>query len=196
MNRFFAASWKHSQTRSLDVVEAIHHNYQQKFDLLSRTLAFRFMGNLTKVRAELPLLFTSTYPLVLSHDDLCEMNIFVDPNTGHLTGIIDWAEARILPFGIALWGFENILGYMDSQGWHYYSNHHKLENLFWQTFEEIVGGVSEADRQAIRVARMAGFFLRYGFVWEDGVREIPVKEPDSDLRYLDAFCTIGDRTVT
>jgi len=124
------------------------------------------------------------------------MNIFVDPNTGHITGIIDWAEARILPFGISLWGFENILGYMDSQGWHYYKNHHKLENFFWQTFEETVGGVSEADRHAIRVARMAGFFLRYGFVWEDGGREIPAKEPDSALRYLDAFCATGDRLST
>jgi hypothetical protein len=196
MNRFFAASWKHRQTKPLDVVEAIHQDYQQKLDLLSRALPFRFTENLRKVRAELPLLFTSTYPLVLSHDDLCEMNIFVDPNTGHITGIIDWAEARILPFGISLWGFENMLGYMDSQGWHYYNNHHKLENLFWQTFEETVGGVSEAHRQAIRVARMAGFFLRYGFVWEDGVREIPAKEPDSALRYLDAFCTTDDRTAT
>ncbi len=168
MNRFFAASWKHSQKKPLDFSKAIHHEYEQKFDLLSQALPFRFMGNLRKVRAGLPLLFTSTYHLILSHDDLCEMNIFVDPNTGHMTGIIDWAEARILPFGISLWGFENILGYMDSQGWHYYNDHHKLENLFWQTFGEIVGGVSEADRQAIRVARMAGLFLRYGFVCEDG----------------------------
>jgi hypothetical protein len=74
------------------------------------------------------------------------MNIFVDPNTRHMTGIINWAKARILLFGISLWGFENILGYIDSQGWHYYNNHHKLESLFWQTFEETVGGVSEADR--------------------------------------------------
>ena len=204
MNRFFAASWKHSQKKPLNVVEAIHHDYQQKFDILSRALPFRFADrpwlwhvlHTRNVRAELSLIFKSTYPLVLSHDDLCEMNIFVNPNTGHITGIIDWSEARILPFGISLWGFENILGYMDSQGWHYYNNHRKLENLFWQTFEEIVGGVSEADRQVIRVARMAGFFLRYGFVWEDGVREIPAKEPDSVLRYLDAFCATVDRTAT
>ncbi|KAH8725952.1 hypothetical protein GQ44DRAFT_795184 [Phaeosphaeriaceae sp. PMI808] len=121
--------------------------YIQARYLLSRALPFRFTENLRKIRAELPLLFTSTYPLVLSHDDLCEMNIFVDPNTGHITGIIDWAEARILTFGISLWG-------------------------------------------------MTGFFLRYGFVWEDGVREIPAKELDSALRYLDAFCTTDDRTAT
>ncbi|KAH0845404.1 hypothetical protein FOPE_12545 [Fonsecaea pedrosoi] len=178
-----------------NVIEAINHDYEQKFDLLSQALPSRFTENLRRVRAELSLLFTSTHPLVLSHDELCEMNIFVDPNTGHVTGIIDWAETSILPFGISLWAFENILGYMDSRGWHYYNNRDKLEDLFWQTFEEAVGGISETDRQAIRVARMAGFFLRYGFVWEDGVREIPAKESDSDLRYLDAFCTTGDNPL-
>jgi Phosphotransferase enzyme family len=192
LSRFFAESWKHTQNKPLDIVEAILHNYQQKLDLLSRALPLRFRESLRKVSAQLPLLFTSTYPLVLSHDDLCEMNILVDPNTGHITGIIDWADASILPFGICLWGFENVLGYMDSQGWHYYENHQTLEDLFWKTFEEAVGGVSKAEKRAIRVARVAGFFFRYGFSWEDGVREIPVKEPDSALRYLDAFCTTVD----
>ncbi|PVH69949.1 hypothetical protein DL98DRAFT_149787 [Cadophora sp. DSE1049] len=107
--RFFAASWKHRQIKPLDVVEAIHQDYEQKLDLLSPALPFRFIENLRKVRAELPLLFISTYPLALSHDDLCEMKIFVDPNTGHITGIIDWAEARILPFGISLWGSRTCL---------------------------------------------------------------------------------------
>ncbi len=73
----------------LDVVEAIYQDYQQKLDFLSRALPFRFTENLRKLRAELPLLFTSTYPLVLRHNDLCEMNIFMDPNTGHITGVID-----------------------------------------------------------------------------------------------------------
>lgn len=123
------------------------------------------------------------------------MNIFVNPNTGYITGIIDWAEARILPFGISLWGFENILGYMDSQGWHYYNNHHKFENLFWKTFEETIRGVSETNRQAIRITRLANFFLRYGFVWEGGVREIPAKEPDTNLSYLDAFFTTDTATA-
>jgi hypothetical protein len=75
------------------------------------------------------------------------MNILVDPNTGHITGVVDWAEAGILPFGISLWGFENALGYMDSQGRHYYSYHCALMDLFWQTFERAVGGVSNADKQ-------------------------------------------------
>jgi hypothetical protein len=185
--RFFAASWKHRQIKPLDVAETIHKDCEQKLELLSRVLPVRYTESLSKARTELPLLFTSAYPLVLSHDDLCEMNILVDLNSGHITGIIDWAEARILPFGFSLWGFENVLGFMDSQGWHYYNNHRELEKCFWQAFEQSVGGVSEADRQAIRVARMVGFFLRYGFVWEDGVRQIPAKESDSSLKYLDAL---------
>jgi Phosphotransferase enzyme family len=180
--------------KTSDVVETIRRDCEAKLDLLSRDLPARYMRSLSKARTELPLLFTSTYPWILCHDDLCEMNILVDLTSGHITGIIDWAEARILPFGFSLWGFENVLGFMDSQGWHYYNNHHELEKLFWQAFEQSVGGVSEADRQAIRVARMAGFFLRYGFVWEDGVRQIPVKESDASLRYLDAFCLADDDT--
>jgi hypothetical protein len=42
MNRFFAASWKHRQTKPLNIVEAIHHDYEEKFDLLSRALPSRF----------------------------------------------------------------------------------------------------------------------------------------------------------
>ncbi|KAJ9644795.1 hypothetical protein H2204_001257 [Knufia peltigerae] len=171
-----------------NAVEATYHDLMQKLELLSQTLPSRFTDSLRRIRAELPLLFAPTYPLVLSHGDLSEFNIYVDVNTGHLTGIIDWAEACILPFGISLWSLENILGHMDARGWHYYDNHHMLGDLFWQTYEEAVGGVSEADRQAIRVARMVGFFLRYGFVRENGVRLLPAKESDSRLRYLDTFC--------
>ena len=87
------------------------------------------MENLEKDRAELPLLFTSKNPSILSHGDLCEMNIFVEPDTGHMTGIVDHDEARILPFGIPLWGFENMLGYK-GMALEYHNDHHKLEADF------------------------------------------------------------------
>lgn len=128
----------------MNFVEAIQHDYHQKFGPPFSRLSLPLRGELED-RAELPLLFTSKNPLVLSHGDLCEMNIFVQPNTGHMTGIVDCDEARILPFGISLWGFENMLGYK-GMALEYHNDHHKLENLFWQTFEEAVRGVSEADR--------------------------------------------------
>lgn len=41
------------------------------------------------------------------------MNILINFETGNITGIVELTEARILPFGFALWGLENIPGYMN-----------------------------------------------------------------------------------
>lgn len=38
-------------------------------------------------------------PMVLLHRDFGTCNIMVDGMSCHLTGIIDWAEAEICPFG-------------------------------------------------------------------------------------------------
>ncbi|KAF1986077.1 hypothetical protein K402DRAFT_421636 [Aulographum hederae CBS 113979] len=121
------------------------------------------------------------------HDDLCEMNILVDPTDSHITGIIDWADAKVLPFGLALWGVVNALGWMDSEGWRWYGNYEDLEDLFWTSFRGAVGDMSEQEMVSIRVASTLGFFLRYGFAWDDGVRRRPVKEENYSMRYLDAF---------
>lgn len=151
--------------------------------LLAKALPSRF-AKLGLISAELPSLFASPYPLVLSHADLCEMNILVDRRTGHITGVIDWEDARILPFGFSLWGFENVLGHMDSGGWHYYDNREALVGLFWQTFDREIGSTS--DRQVVSVARTVGIFCRYGFDKEKGPW-VPVDESSYSMRYLDAF---------
>ncbi len=80
---------------------------------------------------------------------------------------------------------------MNSQGWRYHPQHDGLRDLFWQTFEEAVGGVSGDVRRIIEIARMFGLFLRYGFAWEDGGRE-PVTEGSSSFMYLDAFCATAE----
>jgi hypothetical protein len=64
------------------------------------------------------------------------MNFITNPETGNITGIVDWAKPKTLPFGFALYGLEIVLGRMDPEGWHYYPRHRELESLFWQTFEE------------------------------------------------------------
>lgn len=185
-SRFFANSW-------INRLAEPHHSYysladlQDKLDLLLHRLPSRFTRVVSKLREELPIMFTSTYPLVLNHGDLCEMNIIVNPTMGGITGIIDWAEAKILPFGMSLWGVQNMLGYMNSTGWHYYENSARLEDLFWNTFQKNVGNISDDDKRAMKTAERVGLVLRYGFTWEDGVRERPVTEQDSSIRYLDAF---------
>jgi hypothetical protein len=116
------------------------------------------------------------------------MNLLVDEETGDLTGVIDWAEASIQPFGISLWGLETLLGFSNQNGWHYYASHRDLEFTFWKVFRDKIGGVSEDDHMRIDLARRIGILLRYGFVWIDGI-ERPVTEqtaPDS-LHRMRAF---------
>ena len=130
---------------------------------------------------------------MLTHGDLCEMNLLVDSETSNIKGIVDWAEARILPFGFSLWGLENVLECMNSEGWHYYDNSHELEDLFRQTFWGLAHKVSETDVQLVRAARMAGLFCRYGFIVEGRAVIKAVDQSDTSFfLYLDAFCTADD----
>ncbi|KAJ8131944.1 hypothetical protein O1611_g1676 [Lasiodiplodia mahajangana] len=132
--RFFAASWKHPQTLDSSKLLHLRKEYQKRVDLLVEGLPPRFAPQLKIVQQQLSSLFTSQYPLILSHQDLCEMNILTDSKTGHVTGVIDWESSQILPFGISLWGLENCLGWMDSRGWHYYPNRDALVRTFWESF--------------------------------------------------------------
>ncbi|KAH7037673.1 uncharacterized protein B0I36DRAFT_359335 [Microdochium trichocladiopsis] len=58
----------------------------------------------------------SALPWVLTHGDLLPANIMVDPATGALAGLIDWAEAEHLPFGVGMYGLEELLGEQQVQG--------------------------------------------------------------------------------
>lgn len=115
------------------------------------------------------------------------MNILVNPEVGGITRVVDWAEAKVLPFGISHWGFLNMLGVMDSSGWHYHENSSRLEPLFCYSFHRNAGRISSDNKRAMEIAERAGLVLRYGFTWEDGIFERPVNEKDSSIRYLDAF---------
>ncbi|RMJ03300.1 hypothetical protein CDV36_015174 [Fusarium kuroshium] len=193
VDRFFAQSWNNGQCLNPDDAAPLLAEFRSKFDLLARSLPSRFASNLDRIRKELPSLFSGALPFVLSHGDLCEMNILINSETGNITGIVDWAEARILPFGFSLWGFENVLGYMDSGGWHYYDNRRELEDLFWQTFWGEASHASDVGLELIRAARLAGLFCRYGFI-VDGKAVISVVDQSdaSSLAYLDAFCAADD----
>jgi len=123
-------------------------------------------------------------PWVLTHQDLSDMNILVDPDSGHITGVVDWADATIEPFGMALWGLESVLGCSGPKGWSYFENDPSQSRaLFWKIFlKEIGHTISDECRYAINEVRTLGVLLRYGFCWENGTMN-PVK----DTMYLDAL---------
>ena len=100
--------------------ENIRDIISSKLSVLTSTLPPRFTATIFRVHRELDKLCHHRYPQVLTHGDLCPMNIHVSPTTGGVTGIIDWAEAEVLPFGLALYGLENLLGYMGPEGWRHF----------------------------------------------------------------------------
>ncbi|KAG8420706.1 hypothetical protein J3458_002639 [Metarhizium acridum] len=101
--------------------------------------------------------------MVLNHDHLLEMNIHVDENTGRITGIGDWEDAVISPFGTSLGGLETILGIQTSTSYYFHPDHGLLRTSFWETFYETVGCVSDEDRRAIEVGRLLGLLRTHGF---------------------------------
>lgn len=81
---------------------------------------------------------------------------------------------------------------MDSEGWHYFDNRRKLEDLFRQAFSEETSGTSGLTLQLIRVARMAGLFYRYGLNVDDKHLESVVTQANPSFKYIEAFCSAGD----
>ncbi|KAK8064451.1 hypothetical protein PG994_007089 [Apiospora phragmitis] len=185
-------------TPRMQVAPAAAEKMRQDLDgdlaRLAQALPARFQATVQQARTGLPAVF-ALLPFALTHGDLYEGNILVDKADGRITGIIDWAEAEVAPFGLALWGLESVLGYSDREGWHPHGNAGPLRDEFWRVFEAEAGGtaaaLSEEVGRAIRVARMAGMLLIWCFKWdEDGGRR-KVRGTDVALRHADTFCTGG-----
>lgn len=184
--RFFAQSWNY-QLPSTDSV-TLEAEYGSKLGRLIESLPVRFSQTLLSLVPHLSPVF-SKLPYVVTHGDLCELNILVDPKTGHVTGVVDWAEVRVLPFGFALWAVENILGFMNAQGWHYYDNEDELRTLFWTTFLQQAKNCTDQDILLIHTVRLMGLFCRYGFRTDgETILGVVDEKAGSGMAYLDAFC--------
>jgi len=159
-----------------------------RFEYLVDALPERFLPAITEVQAALPSLLDGCYPVVLTHGDLNEMNILIDPNSGEITGIVAWSSASIQPFGVTLYALENALGIMRSGGWEWYDNVDYLRDAFWRVFKEQTG-LPETQMGLIKVAGKAGILIRYGTAYDSGFSGlVGVRDQNSeDFRYLDAL---------
>lgn len=187
--RFFAQSWLSGRPTDPAQVTTAIDRCETTFAYLTDSLPPRFASHAAKVQSLLPLLRSGDYPVVLTHGDLNEMNILVEPESGEITGVVDWAEASFQPFGFALYALDNALGGMGPDGWKYYDNTEYLRGEFWGTFCGLAGGLSEGVLERIRLARVAGLLIRYGTPYESGLGGmIGVRSSTGgSLRYLDAL---------
>ncbi|OLN93969.1 hypothetical protein CCHL11_03474 [Colletotrichum chlorophyti] len=121
-------------------------------------------------------------PWVVTHGDLVAGNIMVYPGgkrardrDGGVVGVVDWAEAEWLPFGVGMYGLEEVLGEDvvvddDDRGtrtrFEYYPEAKGLRALFWDEVGRVV-----ADEAAVRLAKRAqvlGVLLWRGIAFDDG----------------------------
>ncbi len=70
-------------------LSALSAECHARFEHLANTLPERFLPAVAEVQASLPALLDGRYPAVLTHGDLNEMNILVDPDSGKITGVVD-----------------------------------------------------------------------------------------------------------
>ncbi|KAH7190877.1 hypothetical protein DER44DRAFT_707834 [Fusarium oxysporum] len=161
--RFFALAWLNESQSPEPLPIGLQESYCADLDKLSLTLPESLHSTIDRVRKDLHLLFRPEYPTVVQHGDILENNIHVDEATGHITGIVDWHDAFIAPFGLSLGGVEILFGLQSNKNWHFHPSHVKLRQQFWERFNTEVSNVSESDKQAMEVARLMGLFKMFGF---------------------------------
>lgn len=103
-------------------------------------------------------------PMVLLHRDFGASNIMVEGRSCRLTGIIDWAEAEICPFGQNLHSLQALTGTLHlKNGWRRYEGYEALQDTFWSTFQDEVGNLSTETMKTIKSARIIGLLRSRGF---------------------------------
>jgi hypothetical protein len=131
------------------------------------------------------LLAIENYPVVVNHGDLIPSNILVDEASWAITGLVDWAEAEMLPFGTCLYGLEYLLGgfgpisSVDGIGtkpvWKYRQGSDILRGIYWQTLERERPKIGEYVEE-VECMRDVGVFLWFGYAWDEGAIDRVVNE--------------------
>jgi hypothetical protein len=163
--RFFASAWINRPTT--EAPSGLQTEYGAILDMLILEMPNSLHSTINKVRQNLALIFRPGFPVAVQHDDLLENNVHVDEATGHITGIVDWANAKIAPYGISLGGLETVLGIQTSTEWHFHPSHVRLRQQFWDTFDSEIGAISDLDRHSIEVARLMGLLRTHGIEWKN-----------------------------
>lgn len=137
-------------------------------------------------------------PWVLTHGDIVPANVMVQANDTikacSLSGLLDWAEAEYLPFGVGLYGLEELLGETDASGWFsYYPEERELRELFWRRLEKELPDVNLSAgshlRGLVAAAHTLGVLLWHGFAFDDGKLDRVVEEgkDEEEIRRLELF---------
>jgi hypothetical protein len=187
---FLSKSWKQSHSEEIPL-GIVGRTIQNRVRTLCRDLPPRFQPTARKVLRNLRRI--EALPWVLTHGDIVTGNILVDPSTEELTGFVDWAEAERLPFGICLYGLEELLGEMTPTGFQYHPNAHRLREMFWAQLKNRIPELGKSQIfEAVKLARDLGVLLWHGIAFDDGAINRVVQEgrDKNEIHRLDAFLDV------
>jgi hypothetical protein len=191
---FLARGW-HNRTKANLPLGKIGSSIQERLGRLNSELPLRFRHIVALLLSHYQLI--ESLPLVLAHGDVVPSNILINADSGHLFGLVDWAEAEMLPFGICLYGLEEILGHITAgKQFVYYADAEQARAAFWKIVrEEIPELADEHVLKAVMLARDLGILLWHGFAFDDGAINRVVQEGRDwqEICYLDAL--FGHRTL-
>lgn len=184
-------SWQSHQTVTEEYAASLRNRYIADLKLLYKSIPHRFQTVIQKCRDAIDDIFA--LPMVLIHNDFGVCNVLVDPKSCHITGVVDWAEATIGPFGVNMHSVELFMGHMHLRnGWSAFPNHHESEDTLWPGIAETMGGLSDEVLRTIKMARVVGCLRSHGFTCR--LANEPPAVPIGDdghgrgqMAYLDAF---------
>ncbi|KAF7594654.1 hypothetical protein BBP40_008744 [Aspergillus hancockii] len=128
------------------------------------SISFHFRPEIAELERSLPILFSQTYPQVLIQGNgLEKVKIYVNEKTMEITGLDNWSEARVAPFGAEL-----------------------VLNAFWDEFWARCGIDDDIRQLEVRTMAMQAAKIqavqRYAFESEG-----KVATSEDKLKMLDAF---------
>lgn len=147
--------------------------FSRRLDAVSCSgiLTDRFEQALDEVREHLPALFSGDFPMALSQR-IEHPGRRQALESGLITGVVNWTDVGIQPFGLALYVLEKIIGSMGRDGWLYLDNASLLRDEFWKAFVHHAGPITHSQKENIEASRKAGYRFRYGTYYSSGQKGV------------------------
>ncbi|KAH8164144.1 hypothetical protein CIB48_g4095 [Xylaria polymorpha] len=178
-----ALAWQEARRAEelLEEKRTVGSSLTSRLELMSASLPLRFrhlassiLGDISEIEA---------LPWVFTHGDFLAANIMVSPYSGKLTGLLDWAEAEWLPFGVGMYGLEELLGEDNPDGqFVYYPEARRLRHMFWKQLMLLIPELSHNPEvvSLIKKAQKLGILLWHGIAFDDGNLNRVVEEGNDD----------------
>ncbi|KAI1329489.1 hypothetical protein F5Y16DRAFT_409178 [Xylariaceae sp. FL0255] len=168
--RYFARNWLNPQTVDEALLKKQQIDIFRKLEILDKNERFAYLQNtLAELRGPrgIPLLFSSSYPQVVTHGDLSGTNILLDEDTLSISGIIDWSLVSVQPFGMEYWALRRTSGSMNGDGWSDYLCRDITDTAFWHEFWKTTGVENLQSREEIKrnteMACKLGLIMQFAF---------------------------------